>query len=99
VLADREISEPGAHTLRAVEERQSTIGIVATARRLRVRLGGVRWMPPCHFPSEIRRFAVRYVPPNPPGFVGLAVRLAVNSATTSATENLEGIWRTVRVEA
>jgi hypothetical protein len=56
-------------------------------------------MPPCHFPSEIRRFAVRYVPPNPPGFVGLAVRLAVNSATTSATENLEGIWRTVRVEA
>ena len=38
-------------------------------------------MPPFHSPSGISRFTVRRVPQNPPGFVGLAVRLAVSDGT------------------
>jgi hypothetical protein len=35
-------------------------------------------MPPFRFPSENRGFGVRWVPPDPPPFAGLAVSLAVN---------------------
>ncbi len=43
----------------ADEKMVSRAGIEPATRRLRVRLGGVRWMPPLHFAWEIRWFGVR----------------------------------------
>ena len=55
----------------------SRVGIEPTTRRLRVRRGGVRWMPPLYFALGTSEFHVGCLPPRPPGSARVGVKSGV----------------------